>query len=42
VELGRLSLLGGRDAAALLPALLRPALRTVSGSRCLRLRPAGE
>jgi deazaflavin-dependent oxidoreductase (nitroreductase family) len=41
VELGQPRLLGAAEAAALLPAPLRPALRLVPGVRFLRLRPAG-
>jgi len=40
VELTRPSLLRGSDAAALVPASLRPALRVLSGIRLLRLSPA--
>jgi deazaflavin-dependent oxidoreductase (nitroreductase family) len=39
-QLTRPSLLTGRDAAALAPAWLRPALRPLSGIRLLRLSPA--
>jgi deazaflavin-dependent oxidoreductase (nitroreductase family) len=42
VALDRPSLLRGRDAAALVPGLLRPVVRAVPGIRFLRLRPAGD